>query len=374
MFEPFKPSVMSRQSATRHLMLLLGLALLSLAPTCGKRRPPLPPVERIPQRTELLSGAQRGNQVILSWPAPRRNASGGSVQSIRRVDVYRVAEKPGPPLPMTEDEFAARATMIGSVTYEEIQKGAENLTYTDSLELAGEPSRLRYAVRYVNEAGQRAAFSNFLLIEPAARIAEPPSAVRIELSETAITVLWEAPKQNIDGSTPVNLLGYNVYRVTASQSELAQTPVNQALITTTKYLDQNFKFGEKYTYLVRAVSLGTLAKPVESLNSNTADETPLDRYAPSAPIGISAGPAPGRISIFFSANSEPDIAGYLIYRSTDPNLPKNRWILLTPAISTRTTFTDENVDPGKTYYYYVVAVDAAGNKSDPSETVSETAP
>jgi predicted phage tail protein len=355
-------------------MLLIGLCALSMAPTCGKRRPPLPPVERIPQRTELLSGAQRGNQVILSWPAPRRNAASGSVQSIRRVDVYRVAEKPDAPLPMTEDEFAARATLVGSVTFDEIQRATENLTYTDSLELAGEPSRLRYALRYVNAAGQRAAFSNFLLIEPAAKIAQPPSNVRAELSESAITILWDAPVQNIDGSTPVNLLGYNVYRVNAAQNEVGQKPINQGLVTGTQYADTNFKFDEKYTYIVRAVSLGTLARQVESLNSPSIEAQPKDTYPPAAPTGLSIGPAPGRLSLFFAANSEADLAGYLIYRSTDPNLPKDQWTLLTQSILTRTTFTDENVDPGKTYYYYVIAVDAAGNRSQPSEVRSDTAP
>jgi predicted phage tail protein len=345
-----------------------------MAPTCGKRRPPLPPVERIPQRTELLSGAQRGNQVILSWPAPRRNASSGSVQSIRRVDVYRVAEKPDAPLPMTEDEFAARATLIGSVTFDEIQKATENLTYTDSLELAGEPSRLRYALRYVNAAGQRAAFSNFLLIEPAAKIAEPPSNLRLEYSESAITIQWDAPRQNIDGSTPVNLLGYNVYRVNAAQNEVGQKPINTGLVTGTQYADQNFKFDETYTYIVRAVSLGTLARQVESLNSPGIEAKPQDKYSPAAPAGLSIGLAPGRLSLFFAANSEADLAGYLIYRSTDPNLPKEQWTLLTPSILTRTTFTDENVDPGKTYYYYVIAVDTTGNKSQPSVVISETAP
>lgn len=365
--------MLSRKSASRHLMLLLGLAALSMAPTCGKRRPPLPPVERIPQRTELLSGVQRGNQVILNWPAPRRNAGPGSVQSIRRIDVYRVAEKPNAPLPMTEEEFGARATMIGSVTYDEIKHGSDNLTYTDTLDLAGEPSRLRYAVRYVNASGQRAAFSNFLLIEPAARIAEPPGNVRAELSETAVNVKWDPPKQNIDGSTPVNLLGYNVYRVTASQTEIGQTPINQGLITTPMYQDRTFRFGEKYTYVVRTVSLGTLARQVESLNSNSVEVAPVDIYPPSAPTGVSIAPAPGRLALFFAANPEADVAGYLIYRSTDPNAPKP-WTLLTQALLTRTTFTDENVDPGKVYYYYIVAVDAVGNKSAPSEVVSETAP
>src|SRR5262249_47648347 len=164
---PKELSVMSRKSAARHLMLLLGLGVLSLAPTCGKRSPPLPPIERVPQRTQELSGVQRGNEVTLIWPAPLRNAPDASVQSIRRVDVYRIAEKPDAPLSMTEDQFEARATLIGSVPYEEIKKGAPTLSYTDRLELAGEPARLRYAIRYVNAAGQRAAFSNFFLMTPA---------------------------------------------------------------------------------------------------------------------------------------------------------------------------------------------------------------
>ena len=92
------------------------------------------------------------------------------MQSIRRIDVYRLAEKPRAPLALTENEFAARSTLIGSVTYDEIKNAGDSLTYTDNLELAGEPARLRYAVRYVNAAGQRAAFSNFLLLEPAARV------------------------------------------------------------------------------------------------------------------------------------------------------------------------------------------------------------
>jgi hypothetical protein len=125
---------------------------------------------------------------------------------------------------------------------------------------------------------------------------------------------------------------------------------------------------------VRSVSLGTLARQVESLNSPTVEAAPIDTFAPAAPTGLSIGPAPGRLSLFFAANSESDIAGYLIYRSTDPNLPKNQWTLLTTTLLTRTTFADENVDPGKTYYYYVVAVDTSDNKSQPSEVVSDPAP
>lgn len=354
-------------------MLLLGLCALSLAPTCGKRRPPLPPIERVPQRTEELTGVQRGNTVILMWPAPLRNAGAGSVQSIRRVDVYRVAEKSTAPLALTEDQFAARSLLVGSVPFDEIKKSGTTLTYTDTLELAGQPARLRYAIRYVNAAGQRAAFSNFFLMEPAAKVAKPPTNLTKQESETAITISWEAPAANLDESTPANLLGYNVYRLTAAKPEAEAKPLNKDPITATHFDDKTFKFGEKYDYFVRSVSLGTEAKPVESFESNTVSAAPLDSYPPAPPVLSQPGPGPGRLALFWSANSEPDIAGYLIYRSLDPNSPKP-WTPLTAEVYTKITFQDVNVETGKTYYYYVRAVDTAGNKSEPSNVVSETVP
>jgi hypothetical protein len=356
------------------LILTFAFCLLPFALSCGKRRPPQPPVERVPQRTELLSGAQRGNQVILSWPAPRRNAPDESVQSIRRIDVYRLAENPSAPLALTEEEFAARSTLIGSINYETIRNAGDALVYVDTLELAGQPTRLRYSVRYVNAAGQRAAFSNFLLVEPAAKIAEPPTLTGHEESANAVTLAWNPPAANIDGSTPVNLLGYNVYRVEKSQTEIGQTPINTTLVTGTRFSDQTFRFGEEYNYVVRSVSLGTGGAQVESLNSNALAVAPVDKFSPSAPGRISIAATPGRLALFFPANPERDVAGYLIYRSTDPELPKDNWTKLTPNPLTRTTFTDEAVDSGKRYYYYVVAVDAAGNISAPSDVESETAP
>jgi hypothetical protein len=357
-------------------MLLLGLCVLSMAPTCGKRKPPLPPVERVPQRTEELTGMQRGNRVILIWPAPVRNAREGSVQSIRRVDVYRVAQKLSAPLPLTEDQFAARAILVGSVSYDEIKNAGPTLSYTDTLELAGEPARLRYAIRYVNAAGQRAAFSNFFLMEPAARVAEPPTLVQTgnEYSETAITVTWTAPARNIDQSTPPNLLGYNVYRVLESKPEVDPKPLNREPVTGIQYADKAFKFDEHYSYFVRSVSLGTEGKPVESLDSNSLSLSQSDKYPPAAPDMTNPAPAPGRIALFWAANSEPDLAGYVLFRSTDPNLAKDSWTIISPANFTRTTFTDMNVETGKTYYYYVKAVDKAGNQSPPSQVVSETVP
>ena len=61
---------------------------------------------------------------------------------------------------------------------------------------------------------------NFLSIEPAARIAQAPTlSAQPKIAEDAITLSWLPPTANIDGSTPVNLLGYNVYRTDESETQ-----------------------------------------------------------------------------------------------------------------------------------------------------------
>lgn len=368
-----RATLTTRGSAPHGALCLLSCTLL-LSAACGKRRPPLPPAERVPQRTELLSGVQRGNEVILSWPAPRRNAPDRSVQSIRRIDVYRVAERPSDPLPLTEEEFSARATLVGSVAFEQIQRAADTINYTDTLALT-EPVRLRYALRYVNAAGQRAAFSNFLFIEPATTVSRPPTLLEVSNpSEQAVRLRWEPPRANVDNSTPINLLGYNVYRTDRSQAAPGQTPLNKSLLTTTEFNDQTFRFGEEYVYIVRAVSLGMGGGQVESLNSNALSITPRDIFPPSAPAGLSINASPQRVSIFFAANPERDVVGYNIYRSNDPLLPKEQWRKLNRSPFERTTYNDDAVEAGARYYYYLTAVDAAGNISPPSEVVSDLVP
>lgn len=361
-------------SAARFLLSIAVVACCLFAGACGKRRPPLPPIERVPQRTELLSGAQQGNQVVLSWPAPQRNAADQSVQSIRRIDVFRLAEQSDAPLPLTEEEFSRRSTLIGSVDFAALQNATDTLTYTDTLELAGEKARLRYALRYVNASGQRAAFSNFLLIEPAARIAGTPALNAPQVLEAAVVLQWQAPAANIDNSTPVNLLGYNLYRSEKSQAGVGQTPLNTALISANTYADKTFRFNEQYDYVVRSVSLGTGGAQIESLNSNTVTVTPRDVFKPSAPTSLSIAAAPNRLSLFFPANPERDVAGYNVYRTLDPSLPKERWTRLTQTLLTRTTFQDETVESGKKYFYYLTAVDTSGNESAPSEAISESVP
>lgn len=354
------------------LSLLLFIAVIAMAGSgCGKRKPPLPPQPKVSQRAEI-SGFQRGDKVILSWKMPEKNAAVNDVQHIKRVDVYRLAERLTSTLTLTEAEFAARSVLIASVNVGDRDFGSKPFTYTDTLQFAGQPSRLRYAVRYVNASGQKAAFSNFLLIEPAAKVAAAPSGLNAVVTQESIKLEWTAPSTNADGTTPVNLLGYNVYR--SGSSTQAGRLLNKAPGRDSEYSDQTFEFGKEYFYFIRAVSSGTGNSPTESAESNIVEVQPKDVFPPSAPTAITIAASPTSISLFFPPNPETDVVGYKIFRSEDDSLPKAEWELLTPKYQDANTFQDAAVEAGKTYYYYVTAVDRFNNESGASEVVSDKIP
>lgn len=352
-------------------LVVLALSVLIGAAACGKRKPPLPPVERVLQRAEV-SGFQRGNQIILTWKMPMSNAPKGSVLHISRADIFRLTERVDAPRSLSEEEFASRSLIVATIPVSDDDFGGKTLQYTDRLQFAGQPVRIRYAVRFANAAGQKAAFSNFFLLEPSARIAEAPSSLTTELSQEAVRLTWVSPSANVDGTTPPNLLGYNVYR-----SESETTParlLNTSPVSGVSFDDRFFEFGKDYFYFVRAVSLGTDAAPTESTESNIVSIKPIDIFPPSPPAAVTIAATPTSISIFFPANPETDIEGYTVYRSTDESLPKDQWTRLTPDLLKANTFQDNSVEPGKRYFYYVTATDKFGNVSEASEVVNEAVP
>ena len=351
----------------------LAFITLSLLLTlcCGKRTPPVPPAERIPQRA-TISGYQQGSQVVLSWKMPVRNSSPNDANFIERIDVYRLADPLGSPAEITEEEFASRSTLIDSIPVGTDDFSLKTFTYTDRLQFSDQPARLRYAVRFVNSSGQKAAFSNFLTIEPSSKIARSPDGLTFEVTQEAIIVRWQKPSANVDGSTPANILGYNIYRRTADRPEPRK--LNADPVSDTSFTDSFFEFETNYTYFVRAVSVGSEGQPVESLSSEELSVTARDTFAPTPPASITIAASPNVISLYFAANPEKDIKGYNVYRSEDDSEPLENWELLTPEPIDTNTFQDKNVRPGVRYFYYLTAIDKFGNVSRPSEIVSETAP
>jgi Concanavalin A-like lectin/glucanases superfamily/Galactose oxidase-like, Early set domain/Bacterial Ig domain/Glyoxal oxidase N-terminus len=98
-----------------------------------------------------------------------------------------------------------------------------------------------------------------------------------------------------------------------------------------------------------------------------------DTQAPSVPQGVTATGALGKVTLSWPASSDNvGVARYVVHRSTTPGF--------TPGASTKvatvtsgTSYGDAGLAPG-TYYYKVIAEDAAGNASAPSAEASGTAP
>lgn len=349
---------------------LTALVVL-IAPACGKRKPPLPPVPKVIQRAEI-SGFQRGDRIIISWKMPEKNAPASDIQHIKRVDVYRLAERQNTPLSLNEEGFSARSIVIASVPVRDSDFGGNRMSYQDSLEFAGQPSRLRYAVRFVNAAGQKAPFSNFLVIEPEAKVAAAPTSLSATVSQDAMLLKWNPSEANADGTTPVNLRGYNIYR--SDSRNAAGKLLNKNPVPRSEFADPTFEFDKEYFYFVRAVSAGTDGTPTESGESNIVEVKPKDTFRPSPPSSITIAASPDAISLFFPPNPESDVAGYKVFRSEDESLPKSEWKLLTATLLDTTTFQDKQIEKGKTYFYYLLAVDKFGNASEPSDVISETVP
>lgn len=337
---------------------------------CGKRVSPEPPVGRVAQRLEI-EGFQRGDRITLNWIMPAYNESAPGISNITRVDVYRLTERLDSPQTLSAEEFSNGSVLIASIPVEKTDFGLKKFGFTDVLEFAGQNVRLRYGIRAVNSSGQKASFSNFLLIEPFAKVAGAPNSLTIQSTEAANSLRWLPPRANVDGSEPANIAGYNIYR-SQSAKETAVL-LNKNPVGETEFRDEKFEFEKKYFYFVRSVSLGGDGNFLESAESTVVEITPADVFPPAPPAAITIAAAPGNLSLFFAANTESDVAGYRVYRSTDRSAALSDWQNLTPELLLTNTFQDANVSTGKTYYYYLTAVDKAGNASQPSEIVSETA-
>ena len=91
-----------------------------------------------------------------------------------------------------------------------------------------------------------------------------------------------------------------------------------------------------------------------------------DKSAPSAPSGVRGRRGGGRPSLSWEPNSEPDLAGYSVYRALSDGGAFNR---ISAGLVTAPEYEDATVPVGtETAWYQVTATDDAGNESPPSST------
>ena len=77
----------------------------------------------------------------------------------------------------------------------------------------------------------------------------------------------------------------------------------------------------------------------------------------------------GSINLIWDSNTEADLDGYVVLRAVSPG---GDLAPITPMPIRETAFQDP-VQAGVRYVYAIKAVDRAGNSSEPSDPIEETA-
>jgi hypothetical protein len=169
-------------------------------------------------------------------------------------------------------------------------------------------------------------------------------------------------------------------------------------------IDQTAHFGDLYRYTaqrVRSITLGGHSLDLRSVISAPITIPLRDTFPPATPTGLYAvpgqttatttnqQPAPNQqtptnnqqlttnnlaIDLSWQPNSEPDLAGYIVYRHQLPAPNSTAPTRLTPTPLPGPAYRDITAIPGQTYAYSVTAIDTSGNESKPSPEVQETLP
>lgn len=294
---------------------------------CGAVGEPLPPLLDIPVPATALTAIQRGDQILITWPAPALTTEGVAVRPARQgsTRLYR-AVYDGLRSQVSPAEFSAAAKEATRV-----QPGQTTISEPASREWAGHT--VVYAIQMTNLRDETAGYSNLAVVA----VLQPPPApvVRFRLSEPAVILEWDAPA----GAS------YRVYR----------DGLVLATVAGGAYEDRTFEFDREYKYMVRGLAQQD-AFFAESADSATLTITPRDTFAPEIPRGVRAVRVQETVELSWTPNTESDLAGYNVYRNGTR---------LNPSPLNTPTFRDSA--PGSSPRYKLTAVDRKGNESKPSE-------
>lgn len=331
-----------------------SLALvLTAATACALKTDPLIPASPRPEQVKNITAITRDAIVFLSWPVPTKNVEGVSMQpaDILLFRIYRA-------------EFGRERKKARYKQYAELKMaspapaGVRNGVVVWSDDQVKYGYIYGYRIRAVSVRGGVSIQSEEVRITPLLGPA-PPRGVKALGGDSYTLITWEAVTTWMDNSPYKGFVGYNIYRGT-EQGLYDEPPLNKEPLTATSYKDTSAVNNRTYYYIVRSVN--SQVQPwKESLDSGEAAASPKDLTPPKRPTGLTAVPGVGRVFLSWNENKETDLAGYHVYRSTKHGKDYER---LTDKLLLRTTYLDETVTAGTTYYYVLTAVDQSGNESE----------
>ncbi len=357
---------------------LISAALLTLIPLlgsgCAKIADPQPPKVRLARPGTDLAARQLADSVVLTLSSPEENTDGSPVTNMRSLEVLRTAENTKSVesrAPLPDPLFMTKAVRILSIPssrfpdylHEKQFVIEDKLLFPDKFVIYS--FVFRYAVLFTNNHNQTAGLSNQVSITPVP-IPGAPTGLSAKITESSLNLRWTAPLENMDGSKPARIAGYNIYK-TENTGRFPSTPLNREPVQSPEFEDRSFEFDKTYYYEITV--LGSRQDPfAESSRSEMLAVAPKDIFPPAAPKDFNALAQDGIILLIWSPSSSTDLAGYRIYRWERGTTGKQVLTELTAGLN----FRDTEVTAGKEYEYSIKAIDTHGNESEEVIAIRES--
>jgi chitodextrinase len=223
-----------------------------------------------------------------------------------------------------------------------------------------------YTVRAVDNdnnstAGASASSAAATVTTPAAPDKTPPSvptnvSASLGTAANSVNLSWSASTDNTGGT---GLGGYYVIR---NGVTVATVTYAGAISVPTTYTDRNVVPSTKYTYTVESFDKANPPNvSAQSVGSSVTTPIAPDTQPPTTPSGLVATSiSSSQINLSWTASTDNvAVSGYSVYRNGS-----------LVATTTTNSYGDTNLSAATSYSYYVIAFDAAKNKSSASATVS----
>jgi hypothetical protein len=357
----------------------LALAAVLCLAACGTPGAPRPPSLELPQPVNDLAATRQGDKVTLTWTSPRETTDKqnirhpGSVRVCRGVNTTamvqcpQVAELPPAPAPARHGKPEQR-------TYED--------TLPAQLQQQNPTGLGTYALESLNARGRSAGLSNQVQV-PLAPTVPAPDKPMVRLTADAIEVS-AAGVDREPRPLPAGLnFGLHLYRRTEGRSAAADLgPPSVLTHSGTNYFaqfaDRSFEWQKTYFYSVAVVtsvtSAGMAPQTVQGGFSPEVQVFANDVFPPEAPTDLQAVASgvgqPPFVDLTWAPNTEPDLAGYNVYRHEEGQAP----VKINAELAKAPAYRDRGVAAGHKYFYSVTAVDLRGNESSRSSETFESVP
>jgi hypothetical protein len=408
-----------------------ALAVVALCAACGKKAPPLAPLNMAPEAPKTVTARRLGDTVYLRMTVPDKSSAGNGPFSLDHIAVYAVTIAPGTVTPPNRDLLKPEHIVARIPIQPPPDPDAAPPDPPDPRPLPGEvitfvekisdatlvPQVITKPPPPVKPSSKPAAAKSAAATPPSGAAAATPqtpvgpavltrlyvlqgvpkkgkggaTSARVEMpllqapgaprpgtptsDETSVTVAWQPPPSTTDEAPGVL---YNVYEVPAAGSTpagvtaerpQAPAPLNDKPLSEQTFTHAGAVTGKEQCFVVRSVAAVGSAT-IESDPSNPICVTPKDTFPPAAPKGLAAVASAGVVNLIWDANAEPDLGGYVILRGEAPG-DTLQPLMRDPIKETR--YADRTARANVRYVYQVVAIDKTGNRSGPSNKVEEAA-